>query len=111
MTDQWAKGQDAEELIKLDDDEVYGDLEDLETGQVVSGENEEEEEEELPRMADLILKESERDAEMAKRKERMERKLKLKRSLTLIMMEERGIRTLTMTPRECSTRGTGQACT
>jgi len=46
VTGQWAKGQDAEELIKLDDeDEVYGDFEDLETGQVVSGEKEEEEEE------------------------------------------------------------------
>lgn len=79
VTGQWAKGQDAEELIKLDDeDEVYGDFEDLETGQVVSGEKEEEdEEEELPRMVDL---KGDRDAEMAKRKERMERKLKLKRS-------------------------------
>eukprot|EP00090_Calanus_glacialis_P046436 TRINITY_DN9120_c0_g1_i1.p1 TRINITY_DN9120_c0_g1~~TRINITY_DN9120_c0_g1_i1.p1 ORF type:complete len:1240 (-),score=545.03 TRINITY_DN9120_c0_g1_i1:50-3718(-) len=78
VTGQWAKGQDAEELIKLDDeDEVYGDFEDLETGQVVSGEKEEEEEEELPRMVDL---KGDRDTEMAKRKERMERKLKLKRS-------------------------------
>merc|ERR1719318_1611179 len=68
VTGQWAKGQDAEELIKLDDeDEVYGDFEDLETGQVVSGEKEEEdEEEELPRMVDL---KGDRDAEMAKRKE------------------------------------------
>jgi len=77
VTGQWAKGQDAEELIKLDDeDEVYGDFEDLETGEVVSGEKEEEEEE-LPRMVDL---KGERDAELAKRKERMERKLKLKKS-------------------------------
>jgi len=77
VTGQWAKGQDAEELIKLDEeDEVYGDFEDLETGEVVSGEKEEEEEE-LPRMVDL---KGERDAELAKRKERMERKLKLKKS-------------------------------
>merc|ERR1712142_1368495 len=54
VTGQWAKGQDVEELIKL-----------------------EEEEEELPRMVDL---KGERDAELAKRKERMERKLKLKKS-------------------------------
>jgi len=78
VTGQWAKGQDAEELIKLDDeDEVYGDFEDLETGEIVSGEKEEEEEEELPKMVDL---KGERDAELAKRKERMERKLKLKKS-------------------------------
>merc|ERR1712142_24400 len=77
VTGQWAKGQDAEELIKLDDeDDVYGDFEDLETGEVVSGEQKEEEEE-LPRMVDL---KGERDAELAKRKERMERKLKLKKS-------------------------------
>jgi len=78
VTGQWAKGQDAEELIKLDDeDEVYGDFEDLETGEVVSGEKEEEEEEELPNRVDL---KGERDAELVRRKERMEKKLKLKRS-------------------------------
>jgi len=79
VTGQWAKGQDAEELIKMDDeDEVYGDFEDLETGQVVTGEkDDEEEEEELPRMVDL---KGDKEAELAKRKERMERKLKLKRS-------------------------------
>merc|ERR1712142_874749 len=77
VTGQWAKGQDAEELIKLDDeDDVYGDFEDLETGEVVSGEQKEEEEE-LPRMVDL---KGDREAELAKRKERMERKLKLKRT-------------------------------
>jgi len=79
VTGQWAKGQDAEELIKLDDeDEVYGDFEDLETGQVVTGgKDDEEEEEELPMMVDL---QGNREAEIAKRKERMERKMKLKKS-------------------------------
>ena len=81
VTGQWAKGQDAEELIKLDDEdeEVYGDFEDLETGEKVSGKEAEgdEDEEDKPRMVDLG---GEREAELAKRKERMERKLKLKRT-------------------------------
>ena len=81
VTGQWAKGKDAEELLKLDnEEEVYGDFEDLETGEVVTGEQEggdnEEEEEDKPRMVDLG---GEREAELAKRKERMERKLKLKK--------------------------------
>ena len=38
VTGQWAKGRDAEELLNLDDEEeVYGDFEDLETGEVVEG--------------------------------------------------------------------------
>jgi len=81
MTGQWAKGKDAEELLKLDnEEEVYGDFEDLETGEVVQGANEDddnvEEDEDKPRMVNLG---GEREAELAKRKERMERKLKLKK--------------------------------
>merc|ERR1719516_905696 len=81
MTGQWSKGKDAEELLKLDnEEEVYGDFEDLETGEVVKGANEDdengEEDEDKPRMVNLG---GEREAELAKRKERMERKLKLKK--------------------------------
>ena len=80
VTGQWAKGRDAEELLKLDnEEEVYGDFEDLETGEVVKGEDDEEgedEEDDKPRMVNLG---GEREAELAKRKERMERKLKLKK--------------------------------
>ena len=79
VTGQWAKGRDAEELLNLDDEEeVYGDFEDLETGVVVeSGPREgEDEDEDKPRMVNLG---GERGAELAKRKERMERKLKLKK--------------------------------
>lgn len=38
MTGKWGAGEDAAELLKLDeedDDEVYGDFEDLETGEKV----------------------------------------------------------------------------
>merc|ERR1719295_1925756 len=43
VTGQWAKGRDAEELLNLDDEEeVYGDFEDLETGVVVEGNPEDE---------------------------------------------------------------------
>ena len=79
VTGQWAKGKDAEELLKLDaEEEVYGDFEDLETGEVVKGEVEanEEEDEDQPRMVNLG---GEREAELEKRKQRMERKLKLKK--------------------------------
>ena len=79
VTGQWAKGKDAEELLKLDDEEeVYGDFEDLETGEVVTGEGEEkeEEDEDQPRKVNLG---GEREAELEKRKQRMERKLKLKK--------------------------------
>jgi len=79
VTGTWAKGRDAEELMKLDDmeDEVYGDFEDLETGQKVEGgkEGEEEDEEE----AKVVDYGGDREKEVARRKERMERKLKLKR--------------------------------
>ena len=80
VTGQWAKGRDAEELLNLDDEEeVYGDFEDLETGEVVEGTPEDgdvDEDDDKPRMVNLG---GERDAELAKRKERMERKLKLKK--------------------------------
>ena len=79
VTGQWAKGKDAEELLKLDDEEeVYGDFEDLETGEVVEGEQEEKEDqdEDQPRKVNLG---GEREAELEKRKQRMERKLKLKK--------------------------------
>ena len=79
VTGQWAKGRDAEELLNLDDEEeVYGDFEDLETGEVVEGapKDSEDEDEDKPRMVNLG---GEREAELAKRKERMERKLKLKK--------------------------------
>merc|ERR1719300_1336854 len=40
VTGQWAKSNDAEELLKLDDEEeVYGDFEDLETGEVVKADD------------------------------------------------------------------------
>ena len=38
MTGKWAESEDAETLLAMDkDDEAFGDFEDLETGQVVSG--------------------------------------------------------------------------
>ena len=41
VTGKWKKSEDAEELLRLDDasddDELYGDFEDLETGQKFSG--------------------------------------------------------------------------
>ena len=81
VTGSWAKGRDAEELMKLDDedeDEVYGDFEDLETGDKISGKKEDEEEEEDK--PNTVNYGGDREKELAKRKERMERKLKLKRT-------------------------------
>merc|ERR1719228_1066610 len=65
--------------MKLDDedDEMYGDFEDLETGKTVTGkEGDEDQEEEKPNVVNYG---GDREKELAKRKERMERKLKLKR--------------------------------
>ena len=83
VTGTWSKGRDAEELMKLDDEEdeeVYGDFEDLETGKKVEGNPEDddggEDEEEKPNVVNYG---GDRDKELARRKERMERKLKLKR--------------------------------
>jgi len=82
VTGNWSKGRDAEELMKLDDeeDEVYGDFEDLETGKKVDGNPEgdggDEDEDEKPNVVNYG---GDREKELAKRKERMERKLKLKR--------------------------------
>jgi len=62
-----------------DDDELYGDFEDLESGEKMSGEaskTEKEDDEEQPNVVDLG---GDREKELAKRRERMERKLKLKR--------------------------------
>ena len=82
VTGTWAKGRDAEELMKLDDeeDEVYGDFEDLETGKSVSGKEGEEEDDEEEEKPNVVNYGGDREKELAKRKERMERKLKLKRS-------------------------------
>merc|ERR1719239_803351 len=69
--------------MKLDDEEdeeVYGDFEDLETGKKVEGNQEDdaggEDEEEKPNVVNYG---GDREKELARRKERMERKLKLKR--------------------------------
>jgi ribosome biogenesis protein BMS1 len=81
VTGSWAKGRDAEELMKLDDEEdeeVYGDFEDLETGEAVSGKkaDEDDDEEEKPNVVNYG---GDREKELARRKESMERTLKLKR--------------------------------
>jgi len=81
VTGKWAAGRDAEELLKMDDeddDEMYGDFEDLETGE--KEETKEKEEEEGPRVVDL---EGAVEREKAKRKTRMERKLKLKKEFDM----------------------------
>ena len=82
VTGNWSKGRDAEELMKLDDEEdeeVYGDFEDLETGKKVEGNPEDGgdvDEEDKPNVVNYG---GDREKELARRKERMERKLKLKR--------------------------------
>ena len=83
VTGKWGQGEDAEELLKMDDedeDEVYGDFEDLETGHSVKAGmksiDEEEEEEEAPRIVDYG---GDAQREKDKRKARMERKIQLKR--------------------------------
>jgi len=83
VTGKWAAGRDAEELLKMDDEddeEVYGDFEDLETGEKGEGKEKEEKEEEGPRVVDL---EGAVEREKAKRKARMERKLKLKKEFDM----------------------------
>ncbi|XP_020289704.1 ribosome biogenesis protein BMS1 homolog [Pseudomyrmex gracilis] len=39
VTGKWKESEDAEELLKLDDEELYGDFEDLETGETHKAEN------------------------------------------------------------------------
>ncbi|KAL0128358.1 hypothetical protein PUN28_003563 [Cardiocondyla obscurior] len=63
VTGKWKESEDAEELLKLDDEELYGDFEDLETG-------------EKHKTKDAISKEVE--DEMEEKKKLMERKKKLK---------------------------------
>ncbi|KYQ50988.1 Ribosome biogenesis protein BMS1 like protein [Trachymyrmex zeteki] len=62
VTGKWKESEDAEELLKLDDEDLYGDFEDLETGEKHKAEHPEE----LP--AD----------EMEEKKELLEKKKKLK---------------------------------
>lgn len=72
VTGKWKQSEDAEELLKLDDeeDEVYGDFEDLETGE--KHENKpEEEEEDNPRIV-------EDEKELRKKKMEKKRQLKMK---------------------------------
>ena len=71
VTGKWKQSEDAEELLKLDDedDSVYGDFEDLETGEKHSGNALEEEEEDKPRIV---------EDEKEMRKKRLEKKRQLK---------------------------------
>jgi len=86
VTGKWRESEDAAELLKMDaedDEEVYGDFEDLETGEEVKGKDGDEpeagsdEEEEAPKVVDYG---GDAEKEKARRLERMERKIKLKRS-------------------------------
>ncbi|KYN32484.1 Ribosome biogenesis protein BMS1 like protein [Trachymyrmex septentrionalis] len=61
VTGKWKESEDAEELLKLDDEDLYGDFEDLETGE----KHKEEHPEELP-------------DEMEEKKKLLEKKKKLK---------------------------------
>ena len=72
VTGKWKQSEDAEELLKLDDDEdVFGDFEDLETGEKHDGKPEQEEEEDNPRIV-------EDEKEVRKRKMEKKRQLKMK---------------------------------
>lgn len=64
VTGKWKKSEDAEELLRLDDEELYGDFEDLETGEKHEAE-------------DATPKELSAE-EMDKKKELLEKKRKLK---------------------------------
>ena len=72
VTGKWKQSEDAEELLKLDDedDSVYGDFEDLETGEKHSG-NVSDEEEDNPRIV-------EDEKELRKKKLEKKRQLKMK---------------------------------
>ncbi|XP_078492476.1 ribosome biogenesis protein BMS1 homolog [Ciona intestinalis] len=79
VTGNWGEGEDAKTLLDQDD-EIYGDFEDLETGDVVKGndskttnQNEDEKEDEI-----FDAHESKKDRESRMREKRMERKRKLK---------------------------------
>jgi len=86
VTGKWGQGEDAAELLKLDEEdekasdneELFGDFEDLETGKKVSAAEEKaaESEEEAPRVVDLG---GDIEREKAKRKARYDRKIALKR--------------------------------
>ena len=74
VTGKWKQSEDAEELLKLDDedDEVYGDFEDLETGITHDGKpKEEDEEEDNPRIV-------EDEKEVRRKKLEKKRQLKMK---------------------------------
>jgi len=81
VTGKWGQSEDAEELLKMDEEdeeEVYGDFEDLETGEKISGKKDgkEKEEEETPRYVDYggdAIREKE------KRNARYLRKIELKK--------------------------------
>ena len=72
VTGKWKQSEDAEELLKLDDedDSVYGDFEDLETGEKHTG-NVSDEEEDNPRIV-------EDEKELRKKKLEKKRQLKMK---------------------------------
>ena len=72
VTGKWKQSEDAEELLKLDeeDDDVFGDFEDLETGEKHTGDDQEEEEDK-PRIV-------EDEKELRKRRLEKKRQLKMK---------------------------------
>ncbi len=76
VTGKWGRDEDAEKLLSLDDDdeEVFGDFEDLETGEVHKGEDAQGEKEAPPRVV-----EDEKEA----RKKRLEEKKRLKAKFDL----------------------------
>ncbi|XP_064633506.1 ribosome biogenesis protein BMS1 homolog [Lineus longissimus] len=80
VTGKWDKSEDAKTLLDADaDDEVYGDFEDLETGEVHEGKDSEssEEEKEEPKKDEIPLTREEARAKKIQEK-RLERKRKLK---------------------------------
>ncbi|CAJ1080477.1 ribosome biogenesis protein BMS1 homolog isoform X2 [Xyrichtys novacula] len=83
VTGKWEEGQDAATLLK-EDEELYGDFEDLETGEVHRGqdqdqksedEDDDDDEEEEEDAADGLMKV---DEEAAQKKKRLEKKRRLK---------------------------------
>uniref|UniRef100_A0A8D3E317 Bms1-type G domain-containing protein n=1 Tax=Scophthalmus maximus TaxID=52904 RepID=A0A8D3E317_SCOMX len=74
VTGKWEEGQDAATLLK-EDEELYGDFEDLETGEVHKGQKDEEEEEDNDEAEESLVKVD--DDELQKNK-RMEKKRRLK---------------------------------
>ncbi|XP_034049597.1 ribosome biogenesis protein BMS1 homolog isoform X1 [Thalassophryne amazonica] len=77
VTGKWEEDQDAAALLK-EDDELYGDFEDLETGEVHSGKSEQQDPAEEHSDEDDAEKEVKVDEEEAQKNKRLEKKRRLK---------------------------------